>query len=272
MGDSFGDRIKKYESISDFKLVDRLPIIVRLDGNSFSKFTSKFEKPFDQIFTEAMWSATKAVLNYCSGAQVGYTQSDEITILLTNDMTLETQPFLGNRIGKLCSLLASTCSVEFNKYMFEARKDVPLTSAIFDCRVFIVPPAEVNNVFLWRQQDAFKNCVSTVAHYGLIDKYGRKTAQRMLYKQNNSQQQEIIFKELGINMNDYPTKWKRGSCIVKEKVYTPIEDLLSPEKIIKLNKQGEVIERSIWVVDQEIPLFNQDTNYIEKFLLNNKNN
>lgn len=280
MSDQFGDRMKKYEAVTDFKLPIKLPVILRLDGNSFSKFTKQmgFKKPFDEDFADAMWEATKSVLKYCSGAQVAYVQSDEITVLLRNDQTPDTDAFLANRLEKICSLVASTASVTFcnylNKNWVEYHKnslnncnlDEGFISAAFDLRVFVVPPSEVNNAFLWRQQDAFKNCVSSVAWYGLGEKYGKKTAQKMLNELSTNQRQEIIFQELGMNMNDYPTKYKRGVCIYRENVEVPIESVLDAEKIAKFNKQGQMVTRTNFVVDENIPLFNQDTNYINKFL------
>jgi tRNA(His) 5'-end guanylyltransferase len=211
-----------------------------------------------------MWNTTKEVLSYCSGAMVGYTQSDEITILLRNDQKIETEPFLGNRISKLCSLVASTASVSFSLACTELLKKP--THATFDCRVFLVPKEEVNNVFLWRQKDSWKNCVSAVAYYGLKEKLGKKKAMALIDGKSNEERQEVIYKSLGLNMNDYPTKYKRGVCLVRKTVQIPIEQILSPEKIAKFGKAGTIVERSIWTVDDEIPLFNQDKYYIERFL------
>jgi tRNA(His) 5'-end guanylyltransferase len=272
--------MKGYEAASDYTLVNRLPVILRLDGNSFSKFTKqrKFEKPFDQNFTNAMWETAKAVLKYCSGSQVAYVQSDEITVLLRNDLSLDTSPFLANRINKICSLVASTASVTFCNYLNKRKVEIneseeeasyveaAFVEAVFDLRAFVVPPSEVNNVFLWRQQDAFKNCVSAVAWYGLGKKHGKKTAQKMLDGMNTNQRQEAIFKELNINMNDYPVKYKRGVCIYRENHEVPIESLIGIEKAIELNKVGEKVIRSNFTVDEHIPLFNQDPNFINKYL------
>jgi len=268
--DEFGDRIKDYEKTFDYKLLNRSPILIRLDGNSFSKLTKnlKFEKPYDEVFNNAMLSATTAVLEYCSGACIAYTQSDEITVLLRNDQTLDTSPFLSNRIQKICSLVASTCSVAFNNYLsFQSKHQIfNELNAVFDCRVFVVPKEEVNNVFLWRQQDCWKNCVSAVAHFGLCDKYGRKTAQKMLHGKGASDRQELIFTELGMNMNDYPTKYKRGICVVRKAYNTPIEDILPIEKVKELGKEGEIVKRTLWTPDLDIPMFNKDPNYIEHLL------
>ena len=270
MGDIFGDRMKEYEAVADAKLTRKLPIIVRLDGNSFSKFTKvqKFQKPYDPVFCEAMLDATQALLSYCSGAQIGYTQSDEITLLLRNDQTPDTQPFLANRVEKICSLLASTAAVEFSVNL-TMKLGKPIKAA-FDARVYVIPHSEVNNSFLWRQMDAWHNCVSAVSHYGLKEKYGSKTAQKMLHGKSLSDRHEIIFRELGFNMNDYPVKYKRGVCIRRKPVRTPIEQLMSLDKVKKLGKLGEVVERSIWEPDYNIPRFDQDPSYIEGLLENKK--
>lgn len=272
MSDQFGDRMKGYEAGWDFRMPARLPVILRLDGNSFSKFTKSvgFEKPFDERMFEAMWAASRAVMNYCSGAQIAYTQSDEITILLRNDLTLNTQPFLANRVQKISSLCASVASVAFNRelWMLEDWD----TDAVFDCRVFVVPPAEVTNVFLWRQLDAFKNCVSAYAYYMLAEKYGKKTAFNMLHKKNTAEKQELVFQELGINVDKLPTHWKRGACIVRNTYDVSLIEAMGTEKFNKLLADGKItdpdkmVTRSSWEIDREIPRFDTDRNYIERFL------
>lgn len=270
MADIFGDRMKKYEAVSDIKLTERIPIILRIDGNSFSKFTKKekFEKPFDPVFADAMNEAMLAALNYCSGAQIGYTQSDEITILLLNDMTNDTQAFLGNRLEKLCSLVAGKVTARFNRVLGEAKGKY--FEEVFDCRVFLVPEREVNNAFLWRQMDAFKNSVSGICYHGLSEKYGRKTAQKMMHGKGNAAQQELCFQELGINVNDYPTKYKRGVCAKRVTTQTPIEEIIGVEKAKALKKEGEIVERSKFELDYEIPLFNKEKDYIEELLTCNQ--
>lgn len=271
MSDQFGDRIKAYEAVWDQRLPARLPVILRLDGNSFSNFTKivGFNKPFDERMFRAMWAAAEAVLKYCSGAQVAYTQSDEITILLRNDLTLNTDPFLANRVQKIASLCASVASVAFNKQLFTEGLEA---EAIFDCRVFVVPVSEVTNVFLWRQLDAFKNCVSAYAYYMLAEKYGKGTAFKMLHGINTADKQELIFKEFGINVDKLPTHWKRGACISRVVYQISLLEAIGEEKLKvllesnKIEDPNELVTRSNWKVDMEIPRFNTDRQYIERFL------
>ena len=268
-----GTRIKGYEAASELVLPRRLPVLLRLDGNSFSKFTKhqRFEKPFDARFEGAMEAAAKAVMDYCSGSCVAYVQSDEITVLLRNDQTEQTDPFLANRTQKLTSLTAAYASVAFNKELGAQGIDA---DAVFDCRAFVVPHHEVQNVFLWRQQDAFKNCISAYAYYGLKTLYGRKTAQKMLHGKNTAERQELIFRELGKNPNDIPTHRKRGRCIYSETREIPMREVIDdPDRLLYLYENGHIddpdqmVMRSFWEVDKEIPRFDKDKNYLDAFIL-----
>lgn len=270
-GDKMGDRFKAYEESSEQILPARLPVILRLDGNSFSKLTKReeFDKPFDLQFEGSMNAAAMAVMDYCSGSQVAYAQSDEISILLRNTMSVNTEPFLGNRTQKLASLCASKASVAFNKANADHNIE---TEAVFDCRAFVLPPHDVNNYFLWRQRDAFRNCIHSYAYWNLKKEHGRKTAQKMLHGKTVKEIQEVIFQELGVNPNDIRTAFKRGRCVFRENYEAPLRDVLDPSKLDELVTKGHIddpdklVTRSRWQFDEEIPLFNKDRDYIEKYL------
>lgn len=270
-----GDRMKGYEAVFDHVLPARIPVVLRLDGNSFSKFTREagFAKPFDERMLTAMVAGTTAVLEYCTGSLLGYTQSDESTILLRNDSspneTAKGQPFLGNRVQKLASLCAATFTDAFSRALRDQGVDVPPVA--FDCRAFVVPRHDVNNCFLWRQRDAFKNCVSAVAHYGLAEKHGARKAHDILHGVSESGRQEIIFRELGQNVNDLPTRWKRGVCVRRVRTSEPIRDVLGEAKYAELLEKGhvtpgQVVERNPWQPDFDIPRFEHDRGYVEALL------
>lgn len=163
--DEFGDRMKLYEGIEAKKRFNPdLPLVARLDGRTFSKFTRGFKKPFDDTLTRAMDQTTKALVEETKAA-IGYTQSDEIT-LVWDAVEGNSQRFFGDRIQKLCSVLASKCTIEFAFAMMEqlnARGDyrVQTRKPHFDCRVWNVPDqGEAANTLLWRSQDARRNGIS----------------------------------------------------------------------------------------------------------------
>lgn len=266
--DSFGDRMKRYEAASDFRLPVRLPVLLRLDGNSFSAFTkgAKLEKPFDRRFERAMDAAATATLAFTHGL-VAYIQSDEITVLLRNDRSHQDEPLLGNRIQKICSLAASTCAVSFDRTLRAEGVEFGGAPA-FDCRAYVLPHSDVNNAFLWRQRDAFKNCVGSYAFYKLG---GAGAATKRLQGVSTAQRQELIFSEFGVNVNDLPTRWRRGRCVRRENYQAAIAETIPPDRLNALVAAGRVdptavVTRSRWTVDEEIPEFNADPDYIGQHL------
>jgi tRNA(His) 5'-end guanylyltransferase len=113
--------------------------------------------------------------------------------------------------------------------------------AMFDARVFQITSAiEVENYFIWRQQDATRNSISSVAQ--------SMYSPSELHKKNTDAMQELIFQK-GINWNDYSPREKRGSVIRKF-------------QIEKTNNQGEIVNRSKWMADQETPIFTQDREFL----------
>lgn len=242
--DNFGDRMKGYESAYRNKLPKRMPVIIRLDGKAFHTYTRGMDKPFDEVLANAFWETCKYLCKNIMGCKIAYTQSDEITLLLTNYDKLTTESWFDNNIQKMVSVASSMATAQFNKTMWETYPDKEM--AMFDARVFVLPKDEVNNVFLWRQQDATKNSISMVAY--------SEFSHKELNNLSGSQKQEKLFQERGINWNDLPTWQKRGACIVKE----------------KYEKNG--VMRTRWVVDKDIPIFSQNKNYIEQYVYLEKEN
>lgn len=163
--DELGDRMKAYESVeSSRKLDQNTPIVARIDGRGFSKFTKGFDKPFDKRLNSAMnFAASKLVES--THANVGYTQSDEITLIWKVDRTEnpEAQVIFGGRVQKLVSVLAGLASSAFYSQMDHMGfgRTVRERMPHFDCRVWNVPSEEeAVNTLMWRYLDARKNAVS----------------------------------------------------------------------------------------------------------------
>ena len=180
--DSLGDRMKEfYENRSKTYLTRRTPVIIRLDGKAFHSFTKGFKRPYDAIFHKAMNNTMKYLCENIQGCKLGYTQSDEITLLLTDYTTLTTDAWFGYGVQKMCSIAASMATLKFNQYFrtavneqftgtiedFDYFKTMSLArdkGAMFDARCFNIPKEEVTNCFIWRQQDAIRNSVDAVGH------------------------------------------------------------------------------------------------------------
>ena len=246
--DSLGDRIKLYEDVYRVKLPIRLPVIIRIEGKSFHTYTKGCKRPVDENLVYCMNETAKHLCANIQGAQLAYVQSDEISILLNNYQEVDTQPWFHNTLQKMVSVSAGMASAVFTMQSGRIFSGTPKL-AIFDSRVFIMPKEDVTNYFLWRQQDATRNSVQMLAR----TLYSHKE----LLGKDNSDLQELCFQK-GHNWNDCPTPQKRGRCLVKTKI---MKTGTNP-------KTGDMVtsERTEWVVDNDIPIFSQDRNYIRQYV------
>ena len=212
---------ENYEGRSKTFLTRRIPVIIRLDGKAFHTYTRGLNKPFDEGLIEDMESTTKYLCENIQGVKLGYCQSDEISLLLTDYETLDTQAWFDYNIQKMASISASMATAKFNQLrlqrnvgsQFDYGDNRYLDSdflndklAFFDSRVFNIPKEEVSNYFLARQKDAVKNSIAMLAQ----SLYSPKE----LHKKNQSDMQELCFQK-GFNWNDLDYRKKRGCTIVK---------------------------------------------------------
>jgi tRNA(His) guanylyltransferase len=239
MADSLGDRMKLYERIAESSLIPRMPVLIRVDGKAFHTFTKGMDRPWDLRLVEAMHSTARYLCENIEGARVAFVQSDEITILLTDWERYNTQSWFGYRLQKMVSVAASMATVGFNQAALTHFQGSRWESrfAMFDARVWNLPRHEVANAFIWRQQDATRNSVQMLARAHFSHKQCDRKSQ--------SQLQDMLMLEKGINWNDTPTHLRRGACVVK--------------------REGEE-GRTGWVVDKEIPIFTQNRAYVEQHL------
>lgn len=250
MFDDIGSRMKNYESSFSLSLPYRLPMIIRLDGKAFHTFTRGFKRPWDPWLINAMQNVAAQLCYEISGSQVAYLQSDEISILVRDDMNLNTQPWFNKNIQKITSVSAGIASADLTKqwlcHLEEVSEEkysklVMRKLPTFDSRCFVLPKEEVCNYFVWRQQDAVRNSIQMLGQHHFSDKE--------LHKKSCNEIQEMLFQIHKINWNDLPAHLKRGNCLIK----------------IKSNNE-EFPDKMTWVEDREIPTFSKDRNYIERFL------
>lgn len=254
MSDDFGDRMKLFEQAeAGRRLMPLLPVIIRLDGKGFHNWTADLERPYDLKLSDSMVELTERLVDE-SAAKIGYTQSDEITLVLYSD-TFNSQLFFDGKIQKLTSVLASMATGFFNEIVKEKFKEErPL--AFFDCRAWNVPTKiEAANAVLWREQDAAKNSISMAAraYFSHAELQGK----------SGSEMQEMLFSKCNINWNDYPPAFKRGIFISRKKVFRELStaELMNiPEKFRP--KAEEKVERTDIAV-LPMPKFAQVINRVE---------
>lgn len=246
-----GERMKEYEMQSRTRLLRRTPVIVRIDGKAFHTFTRGLEKPFDMDFVKIMQSTMKYLCENVQGCVLGYTQSDEITLVLIDYQNLDSMAWFDNQVQKIVSISSSLATKAFNEefYMnfcnYKSSEEVfgnldryhllqkKLFQATFDSRAFNLPKEEVCNNLIWRQQDATRNSINSLAQ----SLFSHKQLQGI----NSKELQNKMLTEKNVNWNDLPTTLKRGSCCIR-------------------NEDGK------WFIDEEIPIFTEDRKYIENLI------
>lgn len=261
VNDRLGTRMKTfYEEIPKTKLLRRTPVAIRIDGKAFHTFTRGFKKPFDDILIKSMEETMLYLCKNIQGCVLGYHQSDEITLILTDYKRFNSDAWFDYEVQKLCSIAASMATLAFNRAfkdeveyilgwaeaeslaMYHAQ--VELTKphikalekgAMFDARCFNIPREEVTNLIYWRQLDAMRNSVQMVGQANFSHK--------QLDKKNQETIKKMLKEEKGIDWErDFATCYKRGTCCVRD-----------------YNGQ--------WYVDTEIPIFKGDgRQYVEQLI------
>ncbi len=227
--DSIGKRMKEnYEGRFSFKLIRRIPVIIRLDGKAFHSLLRNAKKPYDQGFRSYMCSTAMHVCDNIQGAKCAYIQSDEISILITDFDKLTTDAWFDYNIQKLASVSSGIASSYLSLYLNKI--------VIFDSRVFNLPKEEVSNYFIWRQQDWVRNSVQMLAQSYYSDK--------QLHKKNQPAMHEMLHTK-GVNWADLDDMWKNGTFIYKGET-TP---WIFNESVI-FTKNREMIEKYLVEVEK----------------------
>lgn len=245
MQDKLGDKLKKYEQCYDQVLPAGFPIVVRLDGKAFHTFTRGLDKPYDIGLTNLMIETTIDLVKYFN-ARIGYTQSDEISLILFDEGKSEGQQF-ANRVNKLISISAAFCTNQFNQGLTQHLPNKP-QNALFDSRVFILPEKLVTDYLIWRELDATRNSLNTLAQSEFSHKELQGLGSKDLHEKLHS---------IGINWNNYPNFFKRGTYVQKRIItrkFTEEELEKLPEKH-NARKNPELEVKRTLVDKIEMPIF-----------------
>lgn len=260
--------MKDYENVeSDRRLDVNLPIYVRIDGRGFSKFTAGMERPYDKRMSDCMIAATKYLVDK-THARMGYTQSDEISLVFLADPEKEdSDVFFNGRIQKLASVISGMTTAAFLSEVLKTPGFADYADKLphFDARVFQLPSrTEAANAFLWREKDAAKNsvsmaCRSTHSHREMHGKSGREMIEMMA--------------ERGLDYRSMPVFFRRGTWVrrvTEERALTNEERERIPEahrppadqlferssvKSFNIDDFGQVMNREEVIFDGATPSF-----------------
>lgn len=283
--DDLGTRMKTfYENVPKTRLMRRTPVAIRIDGKSFHTFTRGFQKPFDFVLMDAMQKTMKYLCENIQGCVFGYTQSDEITLILVDYQKFTSDAWFDYEVQKLTSVSASMATMAFNKYFSENVEDVIKYNsthdsllerkkglldnyisavergACFDARCFNIPKEEVTNLIYWRQLDATRNSIQMVGQANFShDELQNKTCDMI---------QDMLMTKYGINWNNFTIPCKRGTACIRVGAKVTENIKREPQPFGEDKITTTIIEeRPIWIIDRNMPILKgEDRKYVDNLI------
>ncbi len=197
-----GARMKlQYEDRTRYALPRRTYTILRVDGKAFHTLLRGSPRPYDPEFSRVMDLTARAMCRDIQGARLAFVQSDEISVLLTDFAEVASEAWFDGNVQKIASVGAAMATAYFGAISSSRYQQL----AVFDGRCFTIPDViEVENYFIWRQQDAMRNSVSMAAQ--------ALYSPRELHGKGSAAMQDMMMAR-GVNWNDYPNGFKRGRCV-----------------------------------------------------------
>ena len=180
MSSKLADRIQNYQQMAETKLLPRVPLIITVNGRSFSKITSLLEKPFDQKLSQCLLNTMLRLCTDIEGAFFGYQHNDEIVIVARNDQSNTTEPWLANNSQKIASIVSSIATLHFTRCALTLNLNL-MGETIFTTQAFVVPNMmEAINTLVYKQQHNFHTSIQFACFYELLTKYDKGTIRDML--------------------------------------------------------------------------------------------
>lgn len=231
---SLGERMKGHEAPTRLVLPRKTLTAVRVDGRAFHTWTRGLERPYSAALMSAMAEATQTLCEEVAGSVIGYTQSDEISVVFQDFASKHSEPWFGGVVQKVCSIAASCVTAVF------ARQFPDRPPALFDARAFTLPDqTEAANYLVWRQRDAQKNAVSMLAeHY-----FSSKSLRGM----STPERRARLIEEAGVNPDDEDPRFLHGQVLHRVTVTEKVS--YRDKRTGETRETPEPVERRRWVAE-----------------------
>ena len=244
------ERIDNYQQLSDYKLLPKVPLIISVNGKSFGKTASLIDKPYDDGLGECLHSTMKQLCSEIEGSVFAYCHNDNIAIIVRNDQSLETSPWLDNKIQKICSIASSIATSHFNKCASYIKLNL-MGDPVFISQVFTVPNiTEAINTIVYYQQHNFMSSIQLACFYELLKKYDKNTIKEMLSGLSVDEKIDLLYQECEIDFNSYPLSFRRGVACYK------------------VPKIDDGSMKTKWYLNADLPIFTKDQMFIGNILKN----
>lgn len=244
------ERFASYEEVTDFKLLQRLPVIISINGRSFSKITSLLDKPFCSSFADAMKHTVSTLVQEIEGVVFAYSFSDQIILVCRNDQSHETKAWYSNRIQNIVSVASSLATLSFVNYANSIDLDL-MSGSVFLTKVYTVPSiSEAANLLVFKQEEAMHEALYFSLYYEFIKKHSKDHFEYILDDLEDDEKVKMLYDRFGIDFYNYSNLFRLGfACYRVPKV---INDTVK-------NK---------WFLDENIVNFRNDYQFVTNILKN----
>jgi len=209
-----------YEYVKLFEVDDRLPLctwtVIRIDGHDFYHFTRahSFEHPNDIRALRLMNDCAAAVMSEWPDIVISYGVSDEYSFVLHPNSSA-----YDRRRSKLISLVVSRFTAEYSRRWPQHFDNIPLRILpTFDARTVSYPTDKhIKDYLRWRQVDCHINNLYNTTYWALRQQANitAEQAHAALDKTNSAQKNEMLFSQFGINYNNQPAMYRKGSILIR---------------------------------------------------------
>jgi tRNA(His) guanylyltransferase len=236
------DRMETYREAAETKLLPRLPLIMEINGRSFSKQSNLLDKPYDQKLGECLMSCMLKLCQEVEGTLFGFQHNDEIVLVARNDQTPETTPWFNNSVSKICSVVSAMATLHFNRCLASVELNM-MGEPLFTTQVFVVPNvAEATNALVYKQQHNFHTSIQFACFYELINRYDKEAIKQMVSGLSVDERVDLLQQECGIDFHQYPAEFRRGVACYK---------------VPKL-EEGKYK----WTLNKDLPIFTRDQAFL----------
>jgi tRNA(His) 5'-end guanylyltransferase len=244
-------KLRIFETAHDLSVLPEIFMVARLDGRNFTRLTKEihqFQAPFDSQFRDYMVATVEHLMNCGFRIIYGYTQSDEISLLLHRD-----EETFRRKLRKLNSVLAGEASAKLSLLLG--------SMAVFDCRISQLPTLNlVVDYFRWRNEDAHRNALNAHCYWTLRQRgHSAASATEKLDRLSVSNKNELLYQQAGINFNDLPNWQKRGVGLYWESYQKKAINPLTGEEVLAARRRIKV--------DLELPMKDDYSQFIRELIL-----
>lgn len=244
------DRIESYQNQSEHKLLNKLPVVIIVNGRSFFKTTSLLDKPYSKILAQCLASTALKLCSEIEGCIFAYQHNDEIVLISRNDQSNDTLPWFDNKIQKISSIVSSIATLHFNKCIANSEVNL-LGESHFYCKVFNVPNvSEAINTIIYKQQQNFYTSIHFACFYELLKKYEKDLIKEMITGLSFEEKVSLLQQECNVNFENYPSAFKRGISFYRV------------HKIV-----GDTMKNK-WVANDDLPIFTKDQSFLSNIMKN----